>query len=118
MKTGPRLAALFALLVSWLNSLLDSLVVAMKAVLNVETYLHYSQDLRGTQHGLWPGLSPNLHLSDYRRVVRDPGTIRRPSSSDHIYSLSDCRIGGRSGASPGGESFDRYLFEALRSRHP
>src|SRR5437588_27925 len=62
MKTGPRLAALFALLVSWLNSRLDSLVVAMKAVLNVETYLHCSQDLRGTQHGLWPGLSPNLHL--------------------------------------------------------
>src|SRR2546430_15522294 len=55
MKTGPRLAALFALLVSWLNSRLDSLVVAMKAVLNVETYLHCSQDLRGTQHGLWPG---------------------------------------------------------------
>ena len=62
IKTGPRLAALFALLVSWLNSRLDSLVVAMKAVLNVETYLHCSQDLRGTQHGLWPGLSPNLHL--------------------------------------------------------
>src|ERR1700674_894659 len=37
----------------------------MKAVFNVETYLHCSQDLRGTQHGLWPGLSPNLHLSDY-----------------------------------------------------
>src|SRR2546430_5559791 len=55
MKTGPRLAALFALLVSWLNSRLDSLVVAMKGVLNVETYLHCSQDLRGTQHGLWPG---------------------------------------------------------------
>src|SRR6267378_3804337 len=72
MKTGPRLAALFALLVSWLNSRLDSLVVAMKAVLNVETYLHCSQDLRGTQHGLWPGLSPNLHLSDYGRVARHP----------------------------------------------
>src|ERR1700737_5336771 len=42
----------------------------MKAVLNVETYLHCSQDLRGTQHGLWPGLSPNLHLSDYGRVAR------------------------------------------------
>src|SRR5947209_10910046 len=75
MKTGPRLAALFALLVSWLNSRLDSLVVAMKAVLNVETYLHCSQDLRGTQHGLWPGLSPNLHLSDYGRVARHPPAI-------------------------------------------
>src|SRR2546427_7255580 len=47
----------------------------MKAVLNVETYLHCSQDLRGTQHGLWPGLSPNLHLSDYGRVARHPHAI-------------------------------------------
>src|SRR5271166_2963947 len=49
----------------------------MKAVLNVETYLHCSQDLRGTQHGLWPGwpgLSPNLHLSDYGRGC--PSTVR------------------------------------------
>ena len=30
---------------------LDSLVEAMKAVLNVETYLHCSRDLSGTQHG-------------------------------------------------------------------
>jgi len=30
----------------------------MKAVLNVETYLHCSQDSRDTQHGLWPGGKP------------------------------------------------------------
>jgi len=42
----------------------------MKAVLNVETYLHYSQDSRGTLPGLWPGLLRNLHLSDYGRVAR------------------------------------------------
>src|SRR6266478_4921263 len=53
----------------------------MKAVLNVETYLHCSQDLKGTQHGLWPGLSPNLHLSDYGRVARDPGAIRKSRST-------------------------------------
>ena len=49
--------------------------MAMKAVLNVETYLHCSYDLRGTQHRLWPGLSPNPHLSDYGKVARNPGLI-------------------------------------------
>ncbi len=50
----------------------------MKAVLNVETYLHCSQDLRGTQHRLWPGLSPNLPFI-YRITEgfpRDSTTIR------------------------------------------
>src|ERR1700680_3248282 len=51
----------------------------MKAVLNVETYLHCSQDSIGTQHGLWPGgpgLSPSLHLSDYGRVARNTSRTR------------------------------------------
>src|SRR5436190_22251513 len=89
MKTGPRLAALFALLVSWLNSRLDSLVVAMKAVLNVETYLHCSQDLRGTQHGLWRGLLPNLHLhvmtEDRDRRIR-PSYPSSPSEGARLKS--------------------------------
>jgi len=74
-KTGPRLAALFALLVSRLNSRLDSLLVATKAVLNVETYLRCSQDLRGTQHGLWPGLSPTFIYRITEGLPDDPPSI-------------------------------------------
>src|SRR2546421_3368140 len=123
MKTGPRLAALFALLVSWLNSRLDSLVVAMKAVLNVETYLHCSQDLRGTQHGLWPGQGKFV-LTGRRRslrfsrgwgisprccpVVFDPSADQRVFDSHSFARRRRVFILRRSDSSAGSGSFSEH----------
>jgi hypothetical protein len=42
IKTGPLLAALFALLVCWLNSRLDSFVIGIFPTFNVATLLHYT----------------------------------------------------------------------------
>src|SRR2546421_659650 len=95
----------------------------MKAVLNVETYLHCSQDLRGTQHGLWPGQGKFV-LTGRRRslrfsrgwgisprccpVVFDPSADQRVFDSHSFARRRRVFILRRSDSSAGSGSFSEH----------
>jgi hypothetical protein len=73
MKTGPFLAARFALLVSWLNSRLDNLVTPISLTPpNVATWLHFSRLMVESQDGCRPrgGMGPR-HCGKVRFIAND-----------------------------------------------